>query len=486
MSKASPTIASEAARLLAEHGPMDEAELTAELVRSGRTKARQPQPVVAAALQAKPGFIRLLDGRWTYLTSLLEGSILRHRLSEIEVARGVVDADPDLTPLVPILNEIPTTSGATLTCPSWFERMQDPWFDPDEPWRRRILGVLPWLDGQSAGEVVEFRIRGGRLEIEIVGREAPSVADVSRVVARIAGAARRVLAVGWRPLGEPGVEIAEVVATAVADDPTLLTFAGLPLGEVLEQAEFRAHARFVGPAEADWAVWDERERSFVRQLLDRDRMFDEAWAFEPAPDASDEGIVELESRRDPGDAARTAPARVRLRVELDEMDPPVWRRIEVPGDITLARLHRVILLAMGWIGGHLYEFRIGDVAYGEPDEDWDPGMRDDRRVRLDGVVAAGDTIEHHYDFGDGWCHLIRIEEVHPAPADGPARSRCLDGSGTCPPEDCGGPYGYRELRRALTRPRHGLHAEALERLGEDFDAAAFDIEETNQALGWAR
>jgi len=148
---------------------------------------------------------------------------------------------------------------------------------------------------------------------------------------------------------------------------------------------------------------------------------------------------------------RPAPTEVcgfRVRLDLHGAKPPVWRRLELPGDLTLPRLHDVIQAAMGWTDSHLHRFRTGSdhrspyfVTADDLDEGED-GVPEDG-VRLDQLVAdKGDELWYEYDFGDGWDHVLRVEEILDDP---PARARCTGGRQACPPEDCGGIGGYEEL-----------------------------------------
>ncbi len=67
-------------------------------------------------------------------------------------------------------------------------------------------------------------------------------------------------------------------------------------------------------------------------------------------------------------AALTA-LQYQLRIELHEVKPLVWRRVLVPENVTLAKLHTILQGAMGWHGGHLHEYQIGRLHYGIPDDD---------------------------------------------------------------------------------------------------------------------
>jgi len=170
----------------------------------------------------------------------------------------------------------------------------------------------------------------------------------------------------------------------------------------------------------------------------------------------------------------------RIKVTLRHVKPPIWRRIEVPADIKLGRLHDALQIAMGWTDSHLHGFRKGRDAYGVPDPDFPIGMKNERNVRLNSLAGEGDAIAYDYDFGDGWEHELRIEKVLPAES-GVHYPRCIKGKRACPPEDCGGPWGYGNLLEAIGDPTHEEHEELQEWLGEDFDPEFFDIEEVNEA-----
>jgi len=174
-----------------------------------------------------------------------------------------------------------------------------------------------------------------------------------------------------------------------------------------------------------------------------------------------------------------APAEVyQLRIDLREIKPPIWRRLLVPGDVTLYKLHQIIQAAMPWADYHLYEFSIGGERFGDPsEEDWEP-PRSARRYRVNQVVRAGQKFAYVYDFGDYWEHEIKVEKVLPA-EPGVRYPVCITGKRACPPEDCGGPWGYLEMLAVLTDPQHEEHDSTVEWLDGEFDPEAFDLERTN-------
>jgi hypothetical protein len=186
----------------------------------------------------------------------------------------------------------------------------------------------------------------------------------------------------------------------------------------------------------------------------------------------------------------------RVRLELRGAKPPVWRRIELPGDLTLPRLHDVIQAAMGWTDSHLHRFRTGNdhrspyfVTNFDLDEGEDGLLEDD--IRLDQLLSEkGDELWYEYDFGDGWEHTLVVEEVLGGP---PSTARCTGGRMACPPEDCGGVGGYEELA-AWVRSGYdqgqlpGVFddaAHAHDWLPLDWHPDHFDAEETNAALAVA-
>jgi hypothetical protein len=165
----------------------------------------------------------------------------------------------------------------------------------------------------------------------------------------------------------------------------------------------------------------------------------------------------------------------RLKITLDAVKPVILRRIEVPFDIRLDPL--TIQAAMGWTNSHLYEIRAGDVGWSTlyPEADWPEGFLDARKARLDKVIEDVGTTRYIYDFGDGWEHTIKLEKLTD-PERGALYPRLIAASGCCPPEDCGGPWGYAEFLDAIRDPAHQRHAELKEWIGCDFDPNHVDCE----------
>ena len=171
-----------------------------------------------------------------------------------------------------------------------------------------------------------------------------------------------------------------------------------------------------------------------------------------------------------------------IRVQLQYIEPPVWRRLRIRTGATLADLHHAIQAAMDWSDSHLHEFFIGGRRYGPLYEDAPEELIDETKVTLQALkLAKGMRFLYSYDFGDNWEHDIRVEKAEAVSAE-LLHPLCLDGARACPPEDCGGPPGYQELLEALANPRHPRHRELRRWVGKDWDAERFDREAVNRPL----
>ncbi len=171
-----------------------------------------------------------------------------------------------------------------------------------------------------------------------------------------------------------------------------------------------------------------------------------------------------------------------LKITLRDIRPPVWRRVLVPSDIPLDRLHLVVQAVMGWMDCHLHEWSCGDERYGQPAAiDWEPPADESDVTLAQLAPRAGDRLSYCYDFGDDWRHEVRVEKVLPRDPE-MELPECLTGRRACPPEDCGGPWGYGELLAVLADPRHPEHKEMMEWVGGSIDPNHFDLEETRLRL----
>ena len=171
---------------------------------------------------------------------------------------------------------------------------------------------------------------------------------------------------------------------------------------------------------------------------------------------------------------------VSLKVTLRGTKPPIWRRLLVKADMSLADLHMTIQASMGSRGGHLHVFEIDGEFYGDRTAVDD--VADERRLTVGGVRRSGVArFGYTYDFGDNWDHTVTIEKSLPA-APGTDYPRCIAGKRACPPEDCGGPWAYQELLDILADPAHPERAERLDWLDEDLDPEEWSAEDVNARL----
>ncbi len=178
-----------------------------------------------------------------------------------------------------------------------------------------------------------------------------------------------------------------------------------------------------------------------------------------------------------------------LKVELQGAKPPIWRRILVPGNITLEKLHSIIQICMGWNDLHLHQFLIDRTCYSLPGEDdfWQTSRpKNEAKYTLQDLKKKiQPQFQYIYDFGDDWIHQITVEKVLP-PAEGKSSPVLVTGRRACPPEDIGGIYGYMHLLEVLSDPEDQEYEQMTDWLDMDFfDPAQFgkeDIAVINAAL----
>jgi hypothetical protein len=173
-----------------------------------------------------------------------------------------------------------------------------------------------------------------------------------------------------------------------------------------------------------------------------------------------------------------------IKVTLHGTNPPIWRRILVPGNTTLLKLHDILQIVMGWEDYHLHMYTIKGSIYGNPadDEDGDLGTIDEARVKLSQMILReGQRFSYEYDFGDSWDHTLWVEKIL-SHQEGVRYLLCLKGKRACPPEDVGGVWGYQDFLEAIRDPNHEEHDEYLTWVGGEFDPEAFDLQKVNTQL----
>ena len=152
-----------------------------------------------------------------------------------------------------------------------------------------------------------------------------------------------------------------------------------------------------------------------------------------------------------------------IRIKLNKAPLPIWRELKVPSNITLEVLSFLIIEAMGWQNIHLHQFKKGDIYYKNTacinqDREIMPFSRvivkDTNDFSLSQIlVEKGDRMKFEYDFGDSWEHEIWVKGIREyAPGETPDVI-AVKGKGACPPEDCGGIWGYEDLLRIHAKKR---------------------------------
>ena len=170
-----------------------------------------------------------------------------------------------------------------------------------------------------------------------------------------------------------------------------------------------------------------------------------------------------------------------IRVQLRDIELPIWRILRVPSRTSLLKLHKILQRAMGWTNSHLHLFEIDGKPYGEGDFEWDFDVQDYRGMRLDKIFTEGRTsILYEYDLGDSWRHDITLLGTMEGETE--EKIACIAGARACPPEDCGGVTGYYALLEALADPEHDEHDMLLEWSGGRFDPEAFDVVAVDRVL----
>jgi len=178
----------------------------------------------------------------------------------------------------------------------------------------------------------------------------------------------------------------------------------------------------------------------------------------------------------------TTPVVYQIKVTLQGSRPPIWRRMQVISDTTLAQLHRLLQCVMGWEDAHLYQFVVSGIRYGDPRLLGELDAEDARTVPL-ATLGLREKVKffYEYDFGDSWEHELLVEKILPRD-EGKRYPVCLTGKRACPPEDCGGIWGYTSFLEAIRDPEHPEHDEMLEWVRGEFDPDIFDQDEVNREL----
>jgi hypothetical protein len=184
-----------------------------------------------------------------------------------------------------------------------------------------------------------------------------------------------------------------------------------------------------------------------------------------------------------------------LRITLQDSKPPIWRDILVPNDLTLEGLHYVIQIVMGWGNCHVHQFIAEkvlytagivnsnhDTTYGLDQSDVEIQDRNEKKYTVSQLLFKEEaTIIYEYDLGDSWTHQIKLKKIMPVDANA-HQPRCIKGENACPPEDCGGIWGYTDMLETLQHSDDTENAQLLAWFGKDFNPSHFDIDAVNRTL----
>lgn len=171
-----------------------------------------------------------------------------------------------------------------------------------------------------------------------------------------------------------------------------------------------------------------------------------------------------------------------FKITLKGSTPRIFRTIQVEDNRTFYEFHHIIQISMGWLNYHLFQFKSKDYSISDPSMVDYKEILDSKDIRLNQIITEeGDKIEYEYDFGDGWIHTIRLEKVLPIKLH-QEYPVCVRGKRSCPPEDCGGIWGYQNLIEVMANKKHPEYKEMKEWLGGYFDPEELNIEEINNEL----
>ena len=177
------------------------------------------------------------------------------------------------------------------------------------------------------------------------------------------------------------------------------------------------------------------------------------------------------------------PSIYQFKVALEGISPKIWRCIQVPSNYTFFEFHNAIQCAMGWYNCHLHRFDVDSVdgerivigPYDVIQMDGD-GIHESKAIIKDYFTKSNNVAVYEYDFGDSWCHKITFEKEIPQGSNA-KYPICIDGKNACPPEDCGGVWGYKHLIEVLKDTSHPDYDDLLEVAGEDFSPKEFNKED---------
>lgn len=187
---------------------------------------------------------------------------------------------------------------------------------------------------------------------------------------------------------------------------------------------------------------------------------------------------------------------IELKIELEGIEAKIWRTFQVESDIKFSQLHKIIQKVMGWEDYHMYDFNVGKIniidSRGSSLGDFS-GFGRSKEIKAskaklsDFLEKKSQKFSYTYDMGDSWEHKLTVKKIFETEDDDNNYPVVLDGARSCPPEDCGGVWGYQEILELLKNPEHPDYEERItDWLGEDFDPESFNMNEVNKKFKKAK
>ena len=432
-----------------------------------------PKGTIRNAISQSRLIVNTGDGRYGWKYRVINGSVLRLRLSESDCRGEAIEYPGELRDALypaffaiqkygdrePVRFKLPDGAIARLPLdhlrearwgsrgsPEFWEWFHSLHAKPDDALIVRVL------DGEARLYAVEFQRRAARDETAIAARNQQIVhAALEHYRHSASGVAdwdmsSHLLAIGLYRDPVPPDPLKEVLTPDLWEPE-------------LARKTVRGGWVYAGRRDSDPMI-----ESLMRQLCDQTPL--------------------SRRKREPASVAgiATSTSIYQLKVTLRDSQPAIWRRIQVADTILLPHLHCILQLAMGWTNSHLHLFQVGEPFFAEPSPEDDFPIIDYCSVQLNQVApAVADRLVYLYDFGDSWEHDIVVEGILPAQKD-INHLRCLDGQRACPPEDVGGVGGYADFVKAIRNPRHPEHTEMLEWVGGAFDPDKLDLPGVNRML----
>ncbi|MBD5134854.1 MAG: hypothetical protein HDT39_02665 [Lachnospiraceae bacterium] len=176
-----------------------------------------------------------------------------------------------------------------------------------------------------------------------------------------------------------------------------------------------------------------------------------------------------------------------LKIAIKNSKPPIWRRVIVPSGITFSQFSMILNNAMGWLGYHLFEFEFHSLGLqiAENANEMDYGYGDYDYIEakdtfIGDYLEQTDWFTYTYDLGDDWQHKVTVEKIiYDYDLNYPQVIKYKE---ACPPEDCGGIYGYYEYLDIISDKTNPECKEISEWMQSQGYTGKYDMQAVNEVL----